>query len=74
MENEKPSKIEEIVDKETIMRPIEKVGKIKKIFEKYAYWDRYLVNSLNCTPSFYSSCTHCGDSCHGDGECGGDGE
>ncbi len=48
-------------------------SKIKKILRKYNYWSNNDYNKLVLTNS-YTSCRHCGDSCHVDGSCGGDGD
>jgi len=40
-----------------------------ELSKRYAYWQ----NSLGSNSSALYNCGHCGDSCHGDGSCDGDG-
>ncbi len=58
------------------MEKQEKIGQLHDILSKYEYWtgsgacDVRKVGLSNVA----TDCSHCGDSCHGDGECGGDGD
>ncbi|MBU1146237.1 hypothetical protein KKD80_01680 [Patescibacteria group bacterium] len=53
----------------------QKIEVLYGILSKYAYWTGggYDVKRAGLTNSA-TDCSHCGDSCHGDGECGGDGD
>ncbi|MDP2944407.1 MAG: hypothetical protein Q8N57_02415 [bacterium] len=47
-------------------------SKLKKIQKQYKHWNLKASNSVVHVSN--SDCSDIGTDCHGDGECGGDGE